>query len=70
MDSVICDGCNVREPFEHRCHGYRSVVRGESTDKICECKDCREADLLFPTAPTVEAKDNPLAKKDNQKRPH
>ena len=17
----ICDGCNVREPFEHRCHG-------------------------------------------------
>lgn len=20
-DSALCDGCNVREPWEHRCHG-------------------------------------------------
>jgi len=20
-ENIICDGCNVREPFEHRCHG-------------------------------------------------
>lgn len=37
---VICDGCNVRPPFEHRCHGQRSVVRGEQTDKKCQCPDC------------------------------
>jgi len=29
---VICDGCNVREPWEHRCHG-----------KPCECPRCRES---------------------------
>jgi len=20
-ETVLCDGCNVREPWEHRCHG-------------------------------------------------
>jgi hypothetical protein len=32
----LCDGCNVREPFEHRCHGAP-----------CPCEECREADRLF-----------------------
>lgn len=34
--TMICDGCNVREPWEHRCHG-----------KPCPCEECREADRLF-----------------------
>lgn len=37
---VICDGCNVRSPWEHRCHGTRSVVQGEQTNKQCQCPDC------------------------------
>lgn len=32
----LCDGCNVREPFEHRCH-----------NALCLCTECREADRLF-----------------------
>jgi len=35
----ICDGCNVREPWEHRCHGARAVVRGQQTGLPCQCKD-------------------------------
>lgn len=45
---VICDGCNVREPFEHRCHGEQSVVMGEQTGKPCECQPCRELEALTP----------------------
>ena len=26
MENNLCDGCNVRKPFEHRCHG-----------KACDC---------------------------------
>lgn len=37
---TICDGCNVREPFEHRCHRGRSVVQGEQTGKKCQCVEC------------------------------
>lgn len=29
----ICDGCNVREPFEHRCHG----------SEVCDCPQCNES---------------------------
>lgn len=34
-----CVGCNVREPWEHRCEGAP-----------CVCEECREADRLFPGA--------------------
>src|SRR3989344_9252547 len=34
---TICDGCKVRKPFEHRCHGSRSMVRGEQSGKPCQC---------------------------------
>lgn len=40
---ILCDGCNVREPFEHRCHGYsapRIQVAGEWVNASCECEDC------------------------------
>lgn len=30
---MICDGCNVRPPWEHRCSGAG-----------CECPDCREVE--------------------------
>lgn len=40
--SIICDGCNVTAPFEHRCHGSRSMVRGEQTGLPCECPMCKE----------------------------
>ena len=40
----ICDGCAVREPHEHRCHGKNIVVRGEFTKLICACPNplCKE----------------------------
>ena len=38
---IICDGCNVNEPFEHRCHGEgRIMVRGDVIDGACECTTC------------------------------
>jgi len=37
---VVCDGCNVNLPFEHRCHGDRAMVSGEQTGKPCRCVDC------------------------------
>ena len=37
----ICDGCNVRAPFEHRCHEDRPMVRGEiAFGWTCECELC------------------------------
>lgn len=30
----LCDGCNVREPWEHRCHGNDGAWMGEPP---CEC---------------------------------
>lgn len=44
-EPVICDGCNIREPFEHRCHGRNIVVRGERADRSCECRPCAFAHL-------------------------
>jgi len=52
---MICDGCNVREPFEHRCHSTSGsgrtipemVVRGERVPRACECEPCREEDRIF-----------------------
>ncbi len=38
---LICDGCNVKPPFEHRCHGDNSQVSGEPTRLSCECDECR-----------------------------
>ncbi len=59
---IICDGCNVREPFEHRCHGYSSVVYGEQTNKICGCRECREQDLRFPSSALVKISDNQFSR--------
>ena len=51
----ICDGCNVREPFEHRCHGSQATVRGERTGLPCECSECDEIAGPFPrSAPSSE----------------
>ena len=36
----ICDGCNVRAPWEHRCHGNRMRVGGEAVEGSCECEEC------------------------------
>lgn len=35
---ILCGGCAVREPFEHRCHGA----------DVCGCPECREAESLTP----------------------
>lgn len=40
--TTICDGCNVRKPWEHRCHGPRAFVNGERVGLPCECQQCRE----------------------------
>lgn len=37
----ICDGCNVRTPWGHRCFGAER----------CDCQECREADLIFTSRP-------------------
>lgn len=43
---VICDGCNVRGGWEHRCHAPRCSARmtvyGEPRFGACECADCME----------------------------
>jgi hypothetical protein len=35
---LICHGCNVREPHEHRCHEDRTVVGNRMG--TCDCPDC------------------------------
>lgn len=35
----VCDGCNVKEPWEHRCHGDDAVVLGERVGGPCRCTD-------------------------------
>ncbi len=30
----LCEGCNVREPFEHRCHGEKC----DCDDLMCQVK--------------------------------
>lgn len=46
---TLCDGCNVRQSFEHRCHGDKSVVSGKQTGKSCQCADCFVLKYLFLT---------------------
>lgn len=42
---MICDGCNVHKPHEHRCHGLNTITRfGDILSTACECPGCREAD--------------------------
>ena len=38
--TTICDGCNVRPLFEHRCHDDCIVVAGVQTERKCECPFC------------------------------
>lgn len=45
---IICDGCNVRDGWEHKCHGKNAMVQGERTSKLCECRPCAFAHLLIP----------------------
>lgn len=45
---IICDGCNVRGNWEHRCHGIEAVtVGGERVPLPCHCAPCAEARRLF-----------------------
>jgi len=44
---VICDGCNVRDGWEHRCHKENAFVGGEETGQPCECKVCRWETFWF-----------------------
>lgn len=37
---IICDGCNVRPPHEHKCHGDECQVKGVSVGLACECPLC------------------------------
>lgn len=36
---VICDGCNVPPPHEHRCHAHQAQVSGMPTGQACQCDD-------------------------------
>ena len=38
--AIICDGCNVRKPWEHRCHREHALVMDKSANHRCECADC------------------------------
>lgn len=40
-NKLICDGCNVRPPWEHRCHEGNAWVRGEKTGRPCQCDECK-----------------------------
>ena len=35
----ICDGCNVREPFEHRCQGTDGAWQD---GRSCQCEECAD----------------------------
>jgi hypothetical protein len=44
---MLCDGCNVNEGWEHKCHTPNQkpstmVVRGERIYDVCECEECRK----------------------------
>lgn len=39
-DEVICDGCAVVPPHEHRCHGRDAFVGGNRVRQACECSLC------------------------------
>lgn len=46
---IICDGCNVQEPYEHRCHGQNQIsIGGEIQDGACDCECQRQ-----PTAKSL-----------------
>ncbi len=48
-EKIICDGCNVRDGWEHRCHGEtRIMVRGELYNGPCECVPCGELRKMTP----------------------
>ncbi len=52
---IICDGCNVRYPHEHRCHEDRPQVRGEHVFGTCSCPDCHpSAEELAAFRQTLE----------------
>ena len=51
---ILCDGCNVREGLEHRCHGANSHVRGEATLKPCECLGCKLGRSISSGKVTIE----------------
>jgi len=36
---LICDGCNVREPWEHRCHGNNASISGIRIGVPCMCNE-------------------------------
>lgn len=44
---MLCDGCNVNEGWEHRCHTRNQkpstiTVRGERIpDALCSCPTCK-----------------------------
>lgn len=48
---MLCDGCNVNEGWEHRCHAPNQrpttiTVRGEHIpDAICSCEECKNIHL-------------------------
>lgn len=53
----LCGGCNVREPWEHRCHSNHGQVClcDDCLGRRCRCQECREAEApvsegLFPAA--------------------
>lgn len=37
--TYLCDGCNVREPHEHRCHGGDGAW---ADGRVCECPECAD----------------------------
>jgi len=37
---LLCDGCNVRHPHEHRCLGIQAKFADEKTGQRCHCADC------------------------------
>ncbi len=41
---MICDGCNVNEGWEHKCHSRSGqedmMIRGERYHAFCSCEEC------------------------------
>ena len=43
----ICDGCNVQEPHEHRCHHGDGAWQD---DRVCQCEECNPPPIDAPGA--------------------
>lgn len=51
---ILCDGCNVNELWEHRCHKSNIMVAGMKTGLDCQCTEPECGPSPHPKTATIE----------------